>query len=77
MGRVIQNNFRVRKHYGRIKKIIDIPNLIEYAFVRDPTVPDSSSIFKLLGNYFWEGSSDLSATRIDDSIVVGSRQFSF
>ena len=28
MGPVIQNNFRVRKHYGRIKKIIDIPNLI-------------------------------------------------
>ena len=28
MGRVIQNNFRVRKRYGRIKKIIDIPNLI-------------------------------------------------
>jgi len=29
MGRVIQNNFRVRKHYGRIQKIIDIPNLID------------------------------------------------
>ena len=29
MGRVIQNNFRVRKHYGRIAKIIDIPNLID------------------------------------------------
>ncbi|MCC6747415.1 MAG: DNA-directed RNA polymerase subunit beta [Deltaproteobacteria bacterium] len=29
MGRVIQNNFRVRKHYGRIHKIIDIPNLID------------------------------------------------
>jgi DNA-directed RNA polymerase subunit beta len=29
MGRVIQNNFRVRKHYGRIGKIIDIPNLID------------------------------------------------
>ncbi len=29
MGYVIQNNFRVRKHFGRIKKIIDIPNLID------------------------------------------------
>jgi DNA-directed RNA polymerase beta subunit len=29
MGRVIQNNFRVRKRYGRIKQIIDIPNLID------------------------------------------------
>ena len=29
MGNVIQNNFRVRKHYGRINKIIDIPNLID------------------------------------------------
>src|SRR5512137_760463 len=29
MGQVIQNNFRVRKHYGRIQKIIDIPNLID------------------------------------------------
>ncbi|MCA9666134.1 MAG: DNA-directed RNA polymerase subunit beta, partial [Myxococcales bacterium] len=29
MGRVIQNNFRVRKHYGKINKIIDIPNLID------------------------------------------------
>jgi DNA-directed RNA polymerase subunit beta len=29
MGHVIQNNFRVRKHYGRIHKIIDIPNLID------------------------------------------------
>jgi DNA-directed RNA polymerase subunit beta len=28
MGQVIQNNFRVRKHFGRISKIIDIPNLI-------------------------------------------------
>ena len=29
MGQVIQNNFRVRKHFGRIQKIIDIPNLID------------------------------------------------
>ena len=29
MGNVIQNNFRVRKHFGRINKIIDIPNLID------------------------------------------------
>jgi DNA-directed RNA polymerase subunit beta len=29
MAPVIQNNFRVRKHYGRIHKIIDIPNLID------------------------------------------------
>ena len=29
MGNVIQTNFRVRKHYGRINKIIDIPNLID------------------------------------------------
>ncbi|MFH1131793.1 MAG: DNA-directed RNA polymerase subunit beta, partial [Pseudomonadota bacterium] len=29
MGNVIQNNFRVRKHYGRISKIIDFPNLID------------------------------------------------
>ncbi len=29
MGRVIQNNFRVRKHYGRIQKVIEIPNLID------------------------------------------------
>jgi len=29
MGQVIQNNFRVRKHFGRINKIIDIPNLID------------------------------------------------
>jgi DNA-directed RNA polymerase subunit beta len=28
MGRVIQNNFRVRKRYGRIKQIIEVPNLI-------------------------------------------------
>ena len=29
MGRVIQDNFRVRKHFGKISKIIDIPNLID------------------------------------------------
>ena len=29
MGQVIQTNFRVRKHFGRINKIIDIPNLID------------------------------------------------
>ena len=28
MGRVIQNNFRVRKRFGHIKQIVDIPNLI-------------------------------------------------
>src|SRR5574339_748758 len=29
MGSVIQNNFRVRKNYAKINKIIDIPNLID------------------------------------------------
>ena len=29
MARVIQQNFRARKHYGRIQKIIDTPNLID------------------------------------------------
>ncbi len=29
MGSVIQNNFRVRKNYAKIAKIIDIPNLID------------------------------------------------
>src|SRR5437763_381128 len=29
MASVIQNNFRVRKNYAKISKIIDIPNLID------------------------------------------------
>ena len=29
MASVIQNNFRVRKNYAKINKIIDIPNLID------------------------------------------------
>src|SRR5260370_7244617 len=29
MASVIQNNFRVRKNYAKITKIIDIPNLID------------------------------------------------
>ena len=29
MARVIQSNFRVRKNLGRVKQIIDLPNLIE------------------------------------------------
>src|SRR5688572_29036509 len=29
MASMIQSNFRVRKHYGKITKIIDIPNLID------------------------------------------------
>src|SRR5512146_650125 len=29
MPSMIQSNFRVRKHYGKITKIIDIPNLID------------------------------------------------
>jgi len=29
MGRVIQQNFRVRKHFGKIGKVVDIPNLID------------------------------------------------
>src|SRR6202158_294511 len=29
MASVIQNNFRVRKDYAKITKIIDIPNLID------------------------------------------------
>jgi DNA-directed RNA polymerase subunit beta len=29
MASVIQNNFRVRKSFGKIKQIIDIPNLID------------------------------------------------
>ena len=28
MPQVIQNNFRVRKHFGKLKKIIEVPNLI-------------------------------------------------
>ncbi len=29
MPQVIQNNFRVRKHFGKLKKIIEVPNLID------------------------------------------------
>ena len=29
MATAIQNNFRVRKNFAKIKKIIDIPNLID------------------------------------------------
>src|SRR5260370_4322538 len=29
MASVIQNNFRVRKNYAKVNKIIDIPNLID------------------------------------------------
>ena len=29
MASVIQNNFRVRKNFAKISKIIDIPNLID------------------------------------------------
>ena len=29
MADVIQNNFRLRKNFAKIKKIIDIPNLID------------------------------------------------
>ena len=29
MASVIQNNFRVRKNFAKITKIIDIPNLID------------------------------------------------
>jgi DNA-directed RNA polymerase subunit beta len=29
MPQVIQNNFRVRKNFGKLKKIVEVPNLID------------------------------------------------
>ncbi|MCB9555873.1 MAG: DNA-directed RNA polymerase subunit beta [Deltaproteobacteria bacterium] len=55
MGRVIQNNFRVRKHYGRISKVIDIPNLIDIQkrsyekFLQSDRLTDQREDFGLQG----------------------------
>ncbi len=46
MGAVIQNNFRLRKNFAKIKKIVDIPNLIDVQkqsyqkFLQDDVPPD-------------------------------------
>ncbi len=29
MASVIQSNFRIRKHLGRVRKVIEVPNLID------------------------------------------------
>src|SRR6202042_2868065 len=29
MANVIQSNFRIRKHLGRVRKVIEVPNLID------------------------------------------------
>ncbi|MBK6848264.1 MAG: DNA-directed RNA polymerase subunit beta [Proteobacteria bacterium] len=55
MGSVIQNNFRVRKHFGRIAKIVEIPNLIDIQkrsyqkFLQVDVVPDEREEIGLQG----------------------------
>src|SRR5438094_5463486 len=55
MASVIQNNFRVRKNYAKITKIIDIPNLIDIQknsfqkFLQADTPPDQRQDIGLQG----------------------------
>ncbi|HMU37831.1 MAG TPA: DNA-directed RNA polymerase subunit beta [Pseudomonadota bacterium] len=55
MASVIQNNFRVRKNYAKITKIIDIPNLIDIQkqsydkFLQKDTPPDQREDVGLQG----------------------------
>ncbi|MBI3072394.1 MAG: DNA-directed RNA polymerase subunit beta [Deltaproteobacteria bacterium] len=53
MGAVIQDNFRVRRSFGRIGKIVDIPNLIDIQkrsfqrFLQADTPPESRELIGL------------------------------
>jgi DNA-directed RNA polymerase subunit beta len=55
MATVIQNNFRLRKNFAQIKKIIDIPNLIDVQkhsynkFLQSEIVPDTRQDMGLQG----------------------------
>src|SRR5277367_2266199 len=47
MASVIQSNFRVRKHLGRVRKVIEVPNLIDIQktsydkFLQTAVLPDA------------------------------------
>jgi DNA-directed RNA polymerase subunit beta len=55
MGSVIQNNFRLRKNFAKIKKIVDIPNLIDVQkqsygkFLQEDLPPDQRQDIGLQG----------------------------
>src|SRR5271154_6796159 len=49
MASVIQSNFRIRKHLGRVRKVIDVPNLIDiqkssYDKFLQATVPQTERV---------------------------------